>query len=148
MKLALFFPHLHICLHQISSVILLPTQSSKLLLQLCTIIFPTLNKSLTLYHHQTSLLTPPSMSYMTALNSTNPSTGFLAGFPLKPPFTMKNDYFLPLSGSFLLINYLSTHEPCHKAALLPLKLLVKDLAESLWEIQEENIARFSFFNCC
>lgn len=57
-EIRIVFPHLHICLHQISSVILLPTQSSNLLLQLCTIIFAILNKWLTSYHQQTSLLTP------------------------------------------------------------------------------------------
>lgn len=75
MKLGLFHPPLHICLHQISSVILLPTQPSKLLLQLCTIIFAILNKLLTLYHQQTSLL-----SSMTGLNSTSLCTDFICFF--------------------------------------------------------------------
>lgn len=58
-------------------------------------------------------LTPhsPPMSYMMVLNSTSPSTDFLAGFPLQSHFIMKNDHLLPPTGSFLLINYLSTHKP-------------------------------------
>lgn len=75
MKLGLFPPALHICLHQISSVVLLPTQPSKLLLQLCTIIFAILNKLLTSYHQQTSLL-----SSMTGLNSTSLCTDFICFF--------------------------------------------------------------------
>ena len=58
---------------------------------------------------------PPSMSYMIVVNSTSPSIDFLAVFPLQSRFTMKNDHLLPPSGSFLLLNYLSTHEP----SLLP-----------------------------
>lgn len=57
MKTGLVFPHLHNCLHQISSVILLPTQSSRLLLQVCIIIFAVQNTLLTSYSQQMTLLT-------------------------------------------------------------------------------------------
>lgn len=103
------FPHLHICLHQISSVILLPTQSNRLLLQVCIIILAVQNKLLTSYSQQILLLTLlPCPVWQFEKHKCQQE--FLAGLPLQSHFTMKNDHFLSPFGFFLLINYLFTHE--------------------------------------